>query len=57
MILLLDDDAQCTLDDFIQVNTKEPDVVHISQEEVEQVSSLNPGETTFVGLTKVHRLN
>jgi hypothetical protein len=57
MTLRLDDDAICTLQDFLDTNTKEKDVNHIDNDDAEMVCALRPGEVTYIGVTKIERID
>lgn len=57
MTLLLDDDAVCTVEEFMRINTQDPDVNHISNEDDDAVLSLQPGEETYIETTKIKRIS
>lgn len=49
-VILEVDGNECTLSEFIRINTEEPDVDHISPEDVERVKALRVGEELSFGL-------
>lgn len=56
MKLLLDDDAECTLEDFMKVNQDTPDVNPISNDDAEAVCALAIGDEIYVETVKVKRI-
>jgi len=52
---LIVDGQNVAMKEFIRVNTQDPDVHHISKEEVKLVKSLKAGEHCYIGVVKIEK--
>lgn len=57
MKLLVNNEAECTLEEYIHTNTQEPDVDHLEPEDIDVVKNLKVGESAYFGHGDVKRVS